>query len=79
MKRKTSTSESTKKINYVFARVSTYTGYMIGLLAVFLFTVSKDPEGIRLIPIANLFFEAAKITMQLEEVMKESDKCLNQK
>jgi hypothetical protein len=76
---KRNTIKSSEKISYIFARISTYTGYMIGLLAVFLFTVHKDPQGINLIPVANVFFEAAKITIELEEGMKESDKCLNQK
>lgn len=76
---KRNTSKSSEKISYIFVRLSTWTGHIIGLLAVFLVAINKNPEGINLIPVANLFFEAAKITMELEEGVKESNKRLKQK
>ncbi|MGB3654592.1 MAG: hypothetical protein WBA41_25750 [Rivularia sp. (in: cyanobacteria)] len=76
---KRNTSKSSEKISYIFVRLSTWTGYIIALLAVFLVAINKNPEGINLIPVANLFFEAAKITMELEEGVKESNKRLKQK
>ena len=76
---KRNTIKSSQKISYAFARVSTRTGCIIGLLAVFLFAVKNEPQGIDLIPVAKLFFEAAKITMELEKSNQKSDQPPNQK
>ena len=67
------------KICYTFARISTLTGYIIGLLAVFSLSVNQDPQGVELVPLAKLFFEAAKITMELEKSNQKSDQPPNQK
>ena len=67
------------KICYTFARISTLTGYIIGLLAVFSLSVIQDPQGVELVPLAKLFFEAAKITMELEKSNQKSDQPPNQK
>ena len=67
------------KICYTFARISTLTGYIIGLLAVFSLSVNQDPQGGELVPLAKLFFEAAKITMELEKSNQKSDQPPNQK
>ena len=67
---KRNTIKTSEKISYTFARISTLTGYIIGLLAVFLFAVNKEPQRIDLIPVARLFVEAAKITLELEKVRK---------
>ncbi|MEM7553847.1 MAG: hypothetical protein AAF378_07065 [Cyanobacteria bacterium P01_A01_bin.84] len=61
-------------ISYTFARLSTYTGYAICVLAVFIFVVHQDPKGIDLVPVANLFFEAAKISVGLEKDTKNIEK-----
>ena len=67
------------KICYTFARISTLTGYIIGLLAVFSLSVNQDPQGVELVPLAKLFFEAAKITVELEKNTAKCNKPPNQK
>ena len=71
--------KSSEKFRCTFARLSMSMGYLIGLFAVFLFAVENDPKGIDLIPVAQLFFEGAKISMQLERDMKKSNKPANNK
>lgn len=71
-------SKFSGKIGYAFARISTLTGYIIALLAAFSFSVNKDPKGaVELVPLAKLFFEAAKITVELESKREESNKPQN--
>ncbi|MEM6752484.1 MAG: hypothetical protein AAF630_05880 [Cyanobacteria bacterium P01_C01_bin.38] len=69
--------KSLEKISFTFARISTWTGYLIALLAVFLFVVENDPEVVNLVPVAQLFFEAAKITVELEKNTEKSNKFSN--
>jgi hypothetical protein len=69
--------KSSQKFSYTFARLSMCMGYLISLSAVFLFAVENDPKGINLIPVAQLFFEGAKISMHLEREMKKPNKLLN--
>lgn len=66
------------KISCTFARISTWTGYTVGLLAVILFTVNKDPKFIELVSISKFFLEAAKITVELEENTNKFNKPPNQ-
>lgn len=71
--------KSSEKFSYSFARLSIWMGYLISLFAVFLFALENDPKKIDLIPVAQLFFEGAKISMQIEREMKKPNKPLNNK
>jgi hypothetical protein len=68
-----------RNFDHIFARLSTYIGCGIALLTVFIFVVNKDPEGINLVPVAKLFFEAAKISVEWQKDTKKLDKPPNQK
>ncbi|MCJ8281400.1 MAG: hypothetical protein MJK14_16410 [Rivularia sp. ALOHA_DT_140] len=69
---KRNSSKSSEKISYIFVRLSTWTGYIVGLLAIFLFALNKHTEGVNLISVAHLFFEAAQINVELEESIKKN-------
>lgn len=69
--------KSSEKFRYTFARLSMWMGYLISLFAIFLFAVENDPKKTDLIPVAQLFFEGAKISMQLEREMKKPNKPSN--
>ncbi len=66
--------KSSQKFTYIFVHLSKWTGYLVALLAVFIFVVNKNPEGVNLIPVARFFFEAAKISLELEGGIKKFDK-----
>ncbi|MDJ0619882.1 MAG: hypothetical protein QNJ63_24595 [Calothrix sp. MO_192.B10] len=72
-------NNSSEKFRYTFARLSTWTGYFIGLLVLFILMVNKNPEAINLVPVAKLFFEAAKISVELQKDIKKLDKPANHK
>ena len=61
---KTKKSESSNKVSkfdHLFSRLSKWTAYTIGLYATFTLTVQQNPLGVHLIPLAELFIQAAKI------------------
>lgn len=76
---KRNTIKSSKKFCYVFVHLSKWTAYIIGLLAAFLIIVSKQPEAVNLLPVAQWFLEAAKISVDLNEDMEKLNPPPNQK
>jgi hypothetical protein len=59
--KKSHNSRNLPKFDYLFSCVSKYTGFALGLYAAFTLTVKDDPQGVHLIPLAELFVQAAQI------------------
>lgn len=60
-KNKKSGSSEVSKFNQIFPSLSKWTAYAIGLVAAFTITVKHDPQGVNLIPLAEVFVQAAQV------------------
>ncbi|AKG24875.1 hypothetical protein [Calothrix sp. 336/3] len=59
--KKSGSSNEVFKFDHLFSRLSKWTAYGIGLYAAFTLTVQQNPQGVHLIPLAEIFVQAAKI------------------
>lgn len=70
MKKISSFKTIMKNQNHLFTHLSTYTGYVVGLIATWMF-LTNNPQAIGLTPVARLFLDAAKISQQVQKDTKD--------
>ena len=62
-----------KKLKLSFAQLSMYTGCAVGLAAALMFSWTKDPQDLNLVPLAKIFIDAAQVSVQIEKNKKENE------